>query len=585
MSTHDLLLEAPASLSATSAAPRTLIDELLAEQQQLTAVERFARKHDRGEVPAQARYYRDLIPIRKPGTGEQYAFAVNLDTCTGCKACVSACHSLNGLDEDEIWRNAGVIYGGTVEQPYQQTVTTACHHCVDPGCMLGCPVMAYEKDAATGIVRHLDDQCIGCEYCMLKCPYDVPKYSKKRGIVRKCDMCYNRLAADEAPACVQACPNEAITIRIATVAETRAQAQPGVRLIHGAFDSSYTKPTTSYTTSRTIPDNALPGDIYRLRLEHPHWPLVWMLLLSQISAGVFTMLALANLLPASAFAAIAAPLAFTGFAALQAGLILSVFHLGRPLKAWRFFLGLRTSWMSREILVFSLFAGASAALVGTSLFYLPHTTAALGWIAGQSGALAPWLAQIPAEKIAGATPWLSLVTAATALAGILCSAMIYVDTRRPFWSASLTFPKFFGTTLLLGSAASAAVLCWAKVAGFGMSVAPLARGASLLAFTLGVFYTLWEIFFFRHGLRDTTAPSHRSARTIWLLLRPQIWLRAGLIAAATLVGGAALLLAAGPLQAVCATLFFALTFGSGIIERYCFFTASDAPRMPGGIAA
>ena len=117
--------------------------------------------------------------------------------CTACKACVSACHSLNGLDDDEIWRNVGTIYGGTPSEPYQQTVTTACHHCVEPGCLEGCPVMAYEKDKATGIVRHLDDQCIGCEYCLLKCPYDVPKYSSRRGIVRKCDMCYHRLAADD----------------------------------------------------------------------------------------------------------------------------------------------------------------------------------------------------------------------------------------------------------------------------------------------------------------------------------------------------------------------------------------------------
>ena len=43
------------------------------------------------------------------------------------------------------------------------------------GCLNGCPVLAYEKDPVTGIVRHLDDQCIGCQYCMLKCPYDVPQ--------------------------------------------------------------------------------------------------------------------------------------------------------------------------------------------------------------------------------------------------------------------------------------------------------------------------------------------------------------------------------------------------------------------------
>src|SRR5690606_34885961 len=59
--------------------------------------------------------------------------------------------------------------------PVLQHVTTACHHCVEPGCLHGCPVLAYEKDPVTGIVRHLDDQCIGCTYCVLMCPYEVPQ--------------------------------------------------------------------------------------------------------------------------------------------------------------------------------------------------------------------------------------------------------------------------------------------------------------------------------------------------------------------------------------------------------------------------
>src|SRR6187455_1968939 len=91
----------------------TLIDELLAEQQTLTAVERFARSHEQHSLPAQARYYRELIPFAEPQPGEQYAFGVDLDACTGCKACVSACHSLNGLQEDESWRRVGTLHGGT----------------------------------------------------------------------------------------------------------------------------------------------------------------------------------------------------------------------------------------------------------------------------------------------------------------------------------------------------------------------------------------------------------------------------------------------------------------------------------------
>jgi len=64
---------------------RTLIDDLLEEQQLLTPVAKFARSHEQGS-PAQAKYYRDLIPLSLPALGQQYAFAVNLDACTGCKA-------------------------------------------------------------------------------------------------------------------------------------------------------------------------------------------------------------------------------------------------------------------------------------------------------------------------------------------------------------------------------------------------------------------------------------------------------------------------------------------------------------------
>src|SRR5690606_25578319 len=134
---------------------RTLIDELLAEQQRLTAVERFSRLHETNGLPAQARYYRDLIPQTKPQPGQQYAFEVDLDRCSGCKACVTACPSLNGLVETERWRSVGLLISDDWRTPHMQTITTACHHCVEPGCLEGCPVLAYDKDPATGIVRHL----------------------------------------------------------------------------------------------------------------------------------------------------------------------------------------------------------------------------------------------------------------------------------------------------------------------------------------------------------------------------------------------------------------------------------------------
>ncbi|GAA5118039.1 dimethyl sulfoxide reductase anchor subunit [Luteolibacter yonseiensis] len=404
-----------------------LIDRLLAEQKQLqTPVARFSEIHHKRK-PDLADHYRSLIPLTKPGEGEQYAFEVSLDRCTGCKACVSACHSLNGLDDDEAWRDVGTLLGGRDTPGWQQTVTTACHHCADPGCMNGCPVGAYEKEKDTGIVRHLDDQCIGCSYCILKCPYDVPKYSKKRGIVRKCDMCHQRLAEGEAPACVQACPTEAI--RIIKVPrdkspEARKKATFGDLFQATAHSpqsaipvSSITLPTTRYV-GREVPLSATAADVEALVPQHAHWPLVFMLMLTQAGAGLL-MSSQGDL-----------PITLTGTAIFFAGMGASVFHLGQPLKAWRFFLGLRTSWLSREILMFSMFAPIPMALVAFSL--LPHFPKL------RLPSLVSDLLPL-AEKIT------TLSTIGVGLLAVFTSVMIYHDTRRSLWRFPLGAARFFGT--------------------------------------------------------------------------------------------------------------------------------------------
>jgi Fe-S-cluster-containing dehydrogenase component/DMSO reductase anchor subunit len=536
-----------------STSPRTVIDALLEEQQRLTAVERFSQRHDRGTVPTQARYYRDLIPQSKPAPGQQYAFAVDLDACTGCKACVAACHSLNGLDEEETWRSVGLIHGGTTAKPYQQTVTTACHHCVEPGCLEGCPVMAYEKDTETGIVRHLDDQCIGCQYCVLKCPYDVPKYSERLGIVRKCDMCIDRLGAGEAPACVQACPTSAIRIELVDKQEVSKLAAPGSEMLPGAFDSNYTKPTTRYHTERGLPAGALPADHADLRLDHAHWPLIAMLLLTQTSAGlsVFLVYKLAFGTTASAHA----PLAAFAWITLQMGLGVSVLHLGRPLGAWRFFLGLRTSWMSREILAFSIYAAASTA------------TVACAWI--------PMLRDL--------LPVAALGTAALGLVSVFTSAMIYIDTRRPFWAARLTGPKFFGTTLLLGTTFAAAGLAVIDALGLA-ELTSAATTAAVVATMIRTALFLWERSTYQHALVSATDPAHRSARTIATLLPWLPKVRLTLFVISTVTG--VLAIAGGfSFQVVFAVLAAVSTFSSHVLERYTFFTAAASPRMPGGVPA
>ncbi|MEM1305358.1 MAG: 4Fe-4S dicluster domain-containing protein, partial [Planctomycetota bacterium] len=277
---------------AENPGPDGLLTALLAESRELTAVERFAKAHDAGDVPAQSKHYRDLIPVDAPGAGEQYAFDVDLDACSGCKACVSACHHLNGLETEETWRWVGQLSGSN-GLPIIQHVTTACHHCVDPGCLSGCPTNAYEKDPETGVVRHLDDQCFGCQYCTMACPYEVPQYSSSKGIVRKCDMCHGRLAAGEAPACVQACPNQAIRITVVDTAEVVAKTDAG-EFLPDSPPSDLTHPTTIYRTEKCLPDTLVGFDYDHAEPQHAHFPLVGMLVMTQMSVGMVTLASLAR---------------------------------------------------------------------------------------------------------------------------------------------------------------------------------------------------------------------------------------------------------------------------------------------------
>ena len=93
------------------------IDELLRRREELSAVERFSRAnlHRDSDVPAQQRYYRHLMPATPPAPHQQYAFEVDLDKCSGCKSCVVACHTLNGLDEEEAWRRVGTVANAAEE--------------------------------------------------------------------------------------------------------------------------------------------------------------------------------------------------------------------------------------------------------------------------------------------------------------------------------------------------------------------------------------------------------------------------------------------------------------------------------------
>lgn len=562
---------APQRRSAEPSNLVALVEQLLAEQRELTAVERFAQIHADLTMPPEGRLYAALLPASPPGPGQQYAFEVDLDRCSGCKSCVTACHTLNGLDDLETWRDVGLLHGGTPELPIVQHVTTACHHCLQPACMTACPVRAYEKHSDTGIVKHLDDQCIGCQYCVFACPYDVPKYNPRLGIVRKCDLCSSRLTVGEAPACVQACPHEAIRITLAEQQEVVDNCETNV-FVPGAPDATITFPTTDYKTARPLPRNLLPADYYAVKREHAHWPLIVMLVLTQLSVGAFLAALVMRLMPTSdSLIAIhpvhsASALAF-GLIALGA----SVFHLGRPRYAFRAVLGLRTSWLSREIVAFGLFAAAA-------VVYWASTWLTAGDNAGAIESVLGW------------------AVVAFGLAGVLCSVMVYAVTRRAYWNVVSTSLKFLLTTLSLGTATalSTSLLTAACLDTVRPSDVLAAYGRPwclVLAVSMAA-KLIVEVSVLRH-LRQKQASSLR--RSAVLLM--------GDLAAETksrficgFVGGMALpgmLLHAasqspgemsdGLICLVVGALFVVCLAGE-LLERYLFFAAVAPPKMPGGVA-
>lgn len=524
----------------------TLIDDFLAEQSSLTAVDRFSRAHDEhtGDEPAQARWYRDLLPTAAPGPGQQYAFEVDLDACSGCKACVAACHSLNGLDEGEAWRDVGLLVG-TGDNALLQPVTTGCHHCAEPGCLEGCPVDAYVKDD-DGIVRHLDDQCIGCSYCTLSCPYEVPQYDRGRGIVRKCDMCHDRLADGEAPACVQACPTEAIRITVVDVEEAGREGWGFT-----APDPAATRPTTVFRSSRDLQTDVAPADLHALTPRHGHPPLVIMLVLTQLAIGTFGALELLRvggvLAAVSAVSGAVLAMVVTGLA-----LVASLAHLGRPQYAWRAVIGLRHSWLSREIVAFGGFAA-----VGTL-----HAATLAGWV--------PWLA--PAFTGALAT--------AIGLAAVGTSVMVYVATQRAGWRPAWVTARFGLTTVTLGLATVTALA--QVIAATGPATTTVMAAATAALAGLGVVVDLLPL---RHA---GGAPEDARTRTARLLRGP-LWGRvqlrtgAGLLTAALATLAALLLVRdAGPLPAAVALVAAVIpATAAELLARSWFFTAEGSLRMPG----
>ena len=148
------------------------------------------------------------------------SFAILTDTtrCTGCERCVDACVEINHLSSDMRyrWRELdglnGARYTSVVHEPGDHYVRLQCRHCLEPACAAVCPVGALHK-TADGPVVYDREICMGCRYCMMACPYEIPRYMWEKNVpyISKCTMCYEAMRRGDIdqPACTKACPEEA----------------------------------------------------------------------------------------------------------------------------------------------------------------------------------------------------------------------------------------------------------------------------------------------------------------------------------------------------------------------------------------
>jgi len=158
-----------------------------------------------------------------PQSKEFVGVLVDTTRCIGCRACEVACGQANGMLVPDVEKDAALEKERTTSEK-QWTVVNRyktdkgdvfvkkqCMHCWQPACTAACLTNAMFKTKEGPVIWNAD-KCMGCRYCMISCPYNIPKfeYNEWNPDIQKCTMCYGRLQEGKQPACVEACPADAL---------------------------------------------------------------------------------------------------------------------------------------------------------------------------------------------------------------------------------------------------------------------------------------------------------------------------------------------------------------------------------------
>jgi formate dehydrogenase iron-sulfur subunit len=226
-----------------------------------------------------------------------YAILVDVTRCIGCQQCMEACQEVNGHPPSEgetLTATRWTVVQTKEVGEEERYVRRLCMHCEHPACASVCPVAALEKTSAGPVVYHAD-RCMGCRYCMLACPFGVPKYewASRAPRIQKCFMCHQRLAQGKIPACVEACPAEASVFgtreQLLEEAHRRIRENPEtyVPAVYGEEEVGGTSvlylsdvPFEQLGLPTRLGREPLPGLTFRVLSKVPSVSLVWGTLLA-----------------------------------------------------------------------------------------------------------------------------------------------------------------------------------------------------------------------------------------------------------------------------------------------------------------
>jgi Fe-S-cluster-containing dehydrogenase component len=140
-----------------------------------------------------------------------YLITTNPERCIACHSCEVACKSENKVPLDATLGKIVVLGPKMVDgTPRMTSVFVPCFHCEKAWCMEACPTEAIRRREKDGLIYIVENLCVGCKACIMACPWHIPQWDSEAGKVVKCDLCMDRIDEGGEPACVSACPTNAL---------------------------------------------------------------------------------------------------------------------------------------------------------------------------------------------------------------------------------------------------------------------------------------------------------------------------------------------------------------------------------------